>query len=136
MRRILTSTSHVESYGTPTYTHRQDSSSITSINSVCACHSFLGNRSYVAHSDTDNWQVRTKNQGAFASIMEYHVNGIDSGVVGNPTSNFTVSDKRPAILSGVAEAVYHLGWERNPNVVKLACFAPLIQNQHVWSEWC
>ena len=38
------------------------------------------------------------------------------------------------MLSAVAEAVYHMGWERNPNVVKLACFAPIIQNANFWRK--
>lgn len=47
--------------------------------------------------------------------MEYHAGG-----------------GHPSMLAAVAEAVYALGWERNPNTVKLACFAPLIQNRNVW----
>lgn len=47
--------------------------------------------------------------------MEYHAGG------GHPT-----------IRAAVAEAVYALGWERNPNTVRLACFAPLIQHRNVW----
>ena len=34
--------------------------------------------------------------------------------------------------AAVAEAVYALGWERNPHTVRLACFAPLLQNRNVW----
>lgn len=47
--------------------------------------------------------------------MEYHAGG------GHPNMH-----------AAVAEAVYALGWERNPHTVKLACFAPLIQHRSVW----
>lgn len=84
----------------------------------------------------DSWQERTNNSGVFASVLEYHVNGVDDVVDEPPLNNFTAEGRnrieRPAMLSAVAEAVYALGWERNPNVVKLACFAPLIQNAHFW----
>lgn len=47
--------------------------------------------------------------------MEYHAGG------GHPNMH-----------AAVAEAVYALGWERNPDTVKLACFAPLIQHRDAW----
>lgn len=47
--------------------------------------------------------------------MEYHAGG-----------------GHPSMHAAVAEAIYALGWERNPHTVKLACFAPLIQHRNVW----
>ena len=75
-------------------------------------HMYASRQFFINHfSEFDNWQ--SSHPGAFASVMEYHVNSI-------------------GIKAAVAEAVYALGWERNPNTVKLACFAPLMQNAHVW----
>ena len=64
--------------------------------------------------------------------MEYHVNGIDDNL-GDPTHNITTTEAMaPSMMSAVAEGVYALGRERNPNIVKLACFAPIMQHTRTW----
>lgn len=40
----------------------------------------------------------------------------------------------PRVLSAIAESVYLLGAERNPNVVKLSSYAPSFQNFN-WYNW-
>lgn len=39
------------------------------------------------------------------------------------------------MVSALGEAVYHLGAERNPNTVKLSCYAPQLANRNaeVWT---
>ncbi len=81
----------------------------------------------------DNWQQIHPNPNVVASVMEYHVNGIDNipeEPIHNLTFPFNAAEHK--MRAAVAEAVYALGWERNPNTVKLSCFAPMIQNIHVW----
>ena len=86
----------------------------------------------------DNWQAAsyasniTESEDVYASLMEYHVSGIDNRT-GDPTWNFTTAGiTHPRMLSAVAEAVYALGWERNPETFKLSAFAPTIQNANAW----
>lgn len=57
------------------------------------------------------------------SLLEYHASAV--GVNGVPNTH-------PRIGAAVAEAVYAIGGERNPNVYKLSCFAPLMQNINAW----
>lgn len=70
----------------------------------------------------------SSSEDVFAGLMEYHVSSIDNRT-GDPTWNITTAGiTHPRMLSAVAEAVYALGWERNPNTFKLSAFAPAIQN--------
>jgi alpha-N-arabinofuranosidase len=40
----------------------------------------------------------------------------------------------PRLLSALAEGVYMLWWQRNPNVVKMSSYAPSLQNWN-WYNW-
>ncbi|EMC94664.1 glycoside hydrolase family 51 protein [Baudoinia panamericana UAMH 10762] len=82
----------------------------------------------------DNWQSYTyennisASNDVYASLMEYHVSSIDNRT-GDPTFDYALASvNHPRMLSAVAEAVYALGWERNPDTFKLSAFAPAIQN--------
>lgn len=86
-----------------------------------------GNPSYYINTFDywDNWQERTKYPGAFGSVLEYHTRNLDPRWPGDTAYNAIT---HPRMLSAVAEAVLAVGWERNSNVVKLQCFAPLMEN--------
>lgn len=83
----------------------------------------------------DNWQERTNNTDVTVFIGEYSVLQIDtpSGVV-----NFSFPPDQhtfyPRLVSALAEAVYLLGAERNPDVVKMSSYAPSFQNLN-WYNW-
>ena len=83
----------------------------------------------------DNWQETTGNSNVTVFIGEYSVIQRDTptGVV-----NFTDTNPNhiayPQVLSAVAEAVYLIGAERNPNVVKMSSYAPSFQNFN-WFNW-
>ncbi|KAI9759757.1 MAG: hypothetical protein M4579_002142 [Chaenotheca gracillima] len=77
----------------------------------------------------DNWQERTNNPNVTVLLGEYSVFQIDTpdGFI-----NFTDPLDRhifyPRLISAIAEAVYALGGERNPNVVRMQSYAPTLQN--------
>jgi alpha-N-arabinofuranosidase len=77
----------------------------------------------------DNWQQATNNSNIGVLLGEYSVFQIDtpSGIVDfqNPPD---IHVFYPRLLSAIAEAVYALGGERNPNVVKMSSYAPSLQN--------
>ena len=77
----------------------------------------------------DNWQERTDNQDVTVLIGEYSVYQIDtpSGVV-NFSNPANIHISYPRLLSAIAESVYLLGAERNPNVVKWTSYAPSFEN--------
>ncbi|RDW71039.1 hypothetical protein BP6252_07602 [Coleophoma cylindrospora] len=83
----------------------------------------------------DNWQETTNNTDVTVFIGEYSVLQVNtaSGIV-----DFTdPPDKHifyPRLISALAEGVYLLGAERNPNVVKLSSYAPSLQNWN-WYNW-
>lgn len=83
----------------------------------------------------DNWQTRTNNSGVEIFIGEYSAIQIDtpSGVV-NFSFPADVHIFYPSLVASIAEGVYTLGAERNPNVVKLAGYAPSLQNA-AWYNW-
>lgn len=78
---------------------------------------------------SDNWQERTNSSGVEVSLGEYSAIQIDtpSGII-----NFSFPDDLhifyPRLVSALAEGVYLLGTGRNPNVCKLAFFAPSLQD--------
>jgi len=91
---------------------------------------FLENFNYY-----DNWQESTGNINVTVMLGEYSVYSVDtpSGVVNftNPPNEHIAY---PRLLSAIAESVYALGAERNPNTVKLQSYAPSFQNFN-WYNW-
>lgn len=83
----------------------------------------------------DNWQETTNNLDVTVFIGEYSVFQVDT-----PSEIDDFSDPPdihifyPRLLSAIAEGVYLLGAERNPNVVKLSSYAPSLQNWN-WYNW-
>ena len=77
----------------------------------------------------DNWQEQTNNSNVTVLIGEYSVYSVDnpSGIVNysNPASEHI---PYPRLLSAIAESVYLLGAERNPNTVKMTTYAPSFAN--------
>jgi len=77
----------------------------------------------------DNWQETTNNSDVEIFIGEYSAIQIDtpSGVV---NYSFPVGEHifYPELMGTVAEAVYLLGAERNPNTVKMTSYAPSLAN--------
>jgi len=66
----------------------------------------------------DAWQQRGNNTKVTVFCGEYSTHHTDAEV------RLTY----PLLISTTAEAVYHLGAERNPNVVKLPSYAPSLAN--------
>ncbi|TKA74779.1 hypothetical protein B0A55_03848 [Friedmanniomyces simplex] len=83
----------------------------------------------------DNWQETTNNTGVEVFLGEYSALQIDTptGVV-----NFTFPEDThimyPRLVSALSEGVYLLGLERNPNVCKLASYAPSLEDLN-WYNW-
>ena len=77
----------------------------------------------------DNWQEETNNTGATINIGEYSAFQLDTpdGIVNYNLSNPT-HIKQPNLIGALGEAVYLVGAERNPNVVKMSSYAPSFQN--------
>lgn len=74
--------------------------------------------------DTDDKiSSRPDTTHVMGSLMEYHASAV--GVNG-------VLNTHPRMGAAVAEAVYAIGGERNPDTYKLSCFAPLMQNINAW----
>ncbi|MCJ1322698.1 hypothetical protein MMC15_008047 [Xylographa vitiligo] len=77
----------------------------------------------------DNWQEQTNNPNVTILLGEYSVYSVDnpSGIVNysNPASEHV---PYPRLLSAIAESVYLLGAERNPNTVKMSSYAPSFAN--------
>lgn len=83
----------------------------------------------------DNWQQTYNTSGIDVFIGEYSVFQVDtpSGVV-NFSDPIGEHVFYPSLLAAIGEAVYLLGAERNPNVVKLSSYAPSFQNLN-WYNW-
>lgn len=83
----------------------------------------------------DNWQQETGNEDVTILVGEYSVFQVDT-----PTGVNNFSDPVgthiffPELLSAVAEAVYLIAMERNPNVVKMSSYAPSFGNFN-WYNW-
>ncbi|KAL3425240.1 alpha-N-arabinofuranosidase A [Phlyctema vagabunda] len=83
----------------------------------------------------DNWQEVTNNTNVTVMIGEYSVIQVDTP---DRLVNFSfpadVHISYPRLVSGLAEGVYLLGAERNPNVVTMSSYAPSLQNFN-WYNW-
>ncbi|KAL8718435.1 MAG: hypothetical protein Q9225_004434 [Loekoesia sp. 1 TL-2023] len=98
---------------------------------------FLSNR----FNFFDNWQQDTNNTDVTILVGEYSCLQVDepTGIV-NLTLSFAdpaVDGLRfpgPSILSALAEAVYLIALERNPNLVKFSTFAPSLGNMNAF-QW-
>lgn len=83
----------------------------------------------------DNWQQATGNEDVTIFVGEYSVFQVDT-----PTGVNNFSDPVgthiffPELLSAVAEAVYLIAMERNPNVVRMSSYAPSFGNFN-WYNW-
>ena len=83
----------------------------------------------------DNWQSKTGNEGVEILVGEYSVFQIDTeSTVVDFTAPEDIHVFYPRLLSGIAEGIYLLGAERNPEVVTLTCYAPSFQNFN-WYNW-
>jgi len=77
----------------------------------------------------DNWQEAIDNDNVTIFVGEYATFQADTfdGVV-----NYTLSNPyhiaHPNLLGAIAESIYLIGAERNPNVVKMTAYAPSFQN--------
>lgn len=87
----------------------------------------------------DNYaELNNYTEGQTVDLMEYSVIQLDtsSGFI-----NFTFPEPIsyhppfPEMLSAIGEGVYQLSMERNPNLIKLAAYAPGFQNRNdfVWT---
>ncbi|KAI9689643.1 MAG: hypothetical protein M1820_010141 [Bogoriella megaspora] len=82
----------------------------------------------------DNWQVETNNSGGVL-LGEYSVFQVDT-----PSGYVNFSDPPdihifyPRLISAIAEGVYALGGERNPDTVRMSSYAPSLQNFN-WYNW-
>ncbi|KAL1982903.1 hypothetical protein VTN96DRAFT_755 [Rasamsonia emersonii] len=91
---------------------------------------FLENFNYF-----DNWQAATNNTDVKIFVGEYSVYQIDTpdGYV-NFSNPEGIHMFFPELVSAIAEAVYLLGAERNPNTVTMTSYAPSFQNLN-WYNW-
>jgi alpha-N-arabinofuranosidase len=85
----------------------------------------------------DNWQRETNNTDVGVLLGEYSVYQVDtpSGVIQwGGKNNSDVHVVYPRMLSAIAEGVYALGGERNPNTVRMSSYAPSLQNLNSY-QW-
>lgn len=77
----------------------------------------------------DNWQEATNNPNVTILISEYQCISIDTPD-GVATFSSPPSQKIdfPELFSAIAEGVYQIGAERNPNVVRMMALAPVLAN--------
>ncbi|GAB7364183.1 hypothetical protein MBLNU230_g4734t1 [Neophaeotheca triangularis] len=79
----------------------------------------------------DNWQERENLTDVGIFVGEYSVLQIDTpegNVVFNQPYPENLHVNYPRLFSALAEGVYALGLERNPNVAKFGAYAPSLQN--------
>lgn len=83
----------------------------------------------------DNWQVNTSNEDVGVLLGEYSVFQVDtpSGAI-NWSLPADIHVAYPRLVSAIAEGIYALGGERNPNTVKMSSYAPSLMNQN-WYNW-
>ena len=76
----------------------------------------------------DNWQQRTGNTNVSVLLGEYSVYSADTpeGMPFAPSAKDAHIDY-PRLLSALAESIYLIGAERNPNVVRMSSYAPSFQ---------
>lgn len=79
----------------------------------------------------DNWNERTGYENVTVFLGEYSVFQLEVGAF-----NFTARLQEPELISALAESVYLLGAERNPNTVKMSSYAPSFQNFNSPSKSC
>ncbi|KAF2149048.1 glycoside hydrolase family 51 protein [Myriangium duriaei CBS 260.36] len=79
----------------------------------------------------DNWQEHTNNTNVTVLLGEYSAIQIDTPD-GNVNFSFPVDEHifYPRLLSAIAEGVYAIGAERNPNTVKMSSYAPSLCNRN------
>jgi len=83
----------------------------------------------------DNWQESTGNLNVTIEVGEYSVIQVET-----PSQQVNYSFPPdihifyPRLVGALAEGVYLLGAERNPNTVKMTCYAPSLQNLN-WYNW-
>lgn len=83
----------------------------------------------------DNWQAATNNTDVGVKIGEYSVIQVQTPS-GEVDWSFppALHIQYPRLVSALAEGVYLLGAERNPDVVRMTCYAPSLQNWN-WYNW-
>lgn len=69
----------------------------------------------------DHFQDDNRTRDVQVALMEYHASQV-----------YGVGNSHPRMGAAVAEAVYHVGGERNPGVFRLSAFAPVIQNLNAY----
>jgi alpha-N-arabinofuranosidase len=83
----------------------------------------------------DNWQESTNNTDVTVLIGEYSVLQVDTpSGIDDWSFPPDIHIFYPRMVSALAEGVYLLGAERNPNVVKMSSYAPSLQNWN-WFNW-
>ena len=85
---------------------------------------------FLQHFDQwDNWQEATNSTNVTVIISEYQVISIDTP---DGVASFSSPPSQklffPELFSAIAEGVYQLGAERNPNVVRMMALAPVLAN--------
>jgi alpha-N-arabinofuranosidase len=77
----------------------------------------------------DNGEEATNNTNVTVFISGHSVFQVNTpSGVDNFSDPADIHIFYPRLLSAIAESVYLLGAERNPNVVKLSSYAPSLQN--------
>lgn len=83
----------------------------------------------------DNWQESTNNTNVTVFLGEYSVFQIDTpSEIENFSDPSDIHIFYPRLISAIAEGVYLLGAERNPDTVKMTAYAPSLQNWN-WYNW-
>jgi len=79
----------------------------------------------------DNWQEATNNSDVTVLLGEYSCIQIDTP---DQQVNYSFPANEhiyyPRLMSAIAESVYALSAERNPNVVKMSSYAPSLENRN------
>ena len=81
----------------------------------------------------DNWQEIADYPGVQIFVGEYSVLGRDR-IGGIDWANGEGRFKYPTTIAAVGEAIFALAMERNPNIVRLSSYAPLLQNFNAY-QW-
>jgi len=85
----------------------------------------------------DNWRIREKKPGVGVLLGEYSVFQSDTPskqIVWDKAKNQNIHYKYPRLMSAIAEGVYAMGGERNPNTVWMSSYAPSLQRKES-SDW-
>jgi alpha-N-arabinofuranosidase len=76
----------------------------------------------------DNWQQRAGYPNVSIFVGEYSVLSVDTPSGSVDWVNGVGRLRYPGMLSAIGEAIYGIAMERNPSVVTLSSYAPLLQN--------